>query len=186
MFQLSPPIFQILTSIPVWSLVIAGFGTGWGHNFVSTTAPTYIANALGYDIKSTGVLSSSIYLSRSTVAIVFGYMGDVCLNKNWISLTMLRKGGTVISHILPGCILLGMTYLEFPRITYVFIILLSTSMNGMISLTNAVNIHDLTTNFLGTVAGIHGAAIMAGGIVTPLVATYFTQDDEVTKLEFPE
>lgn len=177
-------MLRILLSIPVWSLIIAGFGSGWGHHFVSTTAPTYIGNALGYNIKSTGVLSALLYLSRSTVAIIAGYMGDICLRKNWISVRILRKGGTIISHILPGCVLLGMTYSDLPTITYVIIILLSTSMNGMVSLTSAVNAHDLTINFVGTVAGMNGAAIITGGIVTPLVSAYFTKEDEVTIFTF--
>lgn len=176
----SIPYRHILTSIPFWSLAIINFGSGWGIFFVITAAPNYIANALGFNIASTGLLSALTYLAKSTFAIMFGSVGDFLLQRKLVSLNMLRKSSIFISHVIPGLGLIGMAYPGMQPAYYIALITGVMAMNGSVTLTTAVNGHDLTRNFAGTVNGIVFAMMTVAGIITPYVTAFFTKDDETS------
>lgn len=173
------PYRRILTSIPFLSLCILNFGSGWGIFFVISAAPNYIANALGFNIASTGLLSALTYLAKSTFAFMFGSIGDFLLIRKLVTMPVLRKSAVFISHVLPGCALMSMAYPGMPPAYYISVITLVMAMNGSVTLTSAVNGHDLTRNFAGTVNGIVFAMMTVAGIITPYITAFFTKADEV-------
>ncbi|KAG6443351.1 hypothetical protein O3G_MSEX002749 [Manduca sexta] len=178
--KLSIPYRHILTSLPFWSLCIINFGSGWGIFFVITAAPNYIANALNFNIASTGVLSALTYLAKSIFAMIFGSIGDFLLKKKCVTLNALRKCAIFISHVLPGLGLLGMGYPGMNPAYYITLITAVMALNGSVTLTTAVNGHDLTRNFAGTVNGIAFAMMPIAGIITPYITAYFTKSDETS------
>lgn len=75
-FQIVPPFKDIFTSFPFLAMVILHYGNTWGIYFVMTAAPKYVSSALGYNLTSTGTLSSLPYLARMIFSLIFGAIGD--------------------------------------------------------------------------------------------------------------
>lgn len=179
LLQISLPLSQILTSIPILSLCILNFGTGWAIYFIITAAPNYIANVLGFSLTSTGVLSAMIYLMRSTASFTFAYLGDVLLKKELVSLRVLRKLGCFLSHVMPGLLILGLSIPGAPTEYYLAVVFLSMMITGLVTISSAANCYDLTVNFVVQVSGLTTAFVTVAGIISPIITAHFTKNDEV-------
>lgn len=57
-------------------MVILHYGSNWGLYFVMTAAPKFVSSALGFNLTSTGTLSSLPYLARMIFSLIFGAIGD--------------------------------------------------------------------------------------------------------------
>lgn len=71
-----PPMRQLLTSAPLWSLILMQFGNLWGFFFIVTGAPKFINEVYGFAIASTGLLASLPYVVRSLASIGFAVLAD--------------------------------------------------------------------------------------------------------------
>ncbi|CAK1586924.1 unnamed protein product [Parnassius mnemosyne] len=177
--NVSPPIRQMLTSVPVLSLCVMSFGTGWGVYFIITAAPNYLANALGFRITATGVLSGVIYLLRSICNFLFGYLGDIALKRKLLSLRVLRKVASIFSHVIPGLLLVILAIPAFSSTVYLTIIITAMAINGFVTLSSGANGYDLTNNFIAQLGGLVTSLITFAGIISPIITAYFTKYNEV-------
>lgn len=74
--QIVPPFKNIFTSLPFLAMVVLHYGSNWGLYFVMTAAPRFVSSALGFNLTSTGTLSSLPYLARMIFSLIFGAIGD--------------------------------------------------------------------------------------------------------------
>lgn len=86
-----PPIFSVITSIPVLALMILHFGSLWGLYFLQTAAPTFMTEALNFNLSKAGITSALPHLARLLAGFGFGAIGDFIRRRNLISVTMTRK-----------------------------------------------------------------------------------------------
>ncbi|XP_045500567.1 putative inorganic phosphate cotransporter [Colias croceus] len=173
--KMVPPFRKIFTSLPFLAMIVLHYGNNWGLYFVMTAAPKYVSSALGFNLTSTGTLSSLPYLARMIFSIIFGAIGDRIVKQNMVSTTFMRKFFCLFSHVLPGLLLIGLGYTGCAPILSVAIITFSMGSNGAATLTNLVNHQDLAPNFAGTLYGIANGIGNTAGFVTPLVTAYFTK-----------
>lgn len=96
-----PPIGDILTCAPFWSLLLLQFGHMWGMFFLLNAAPMFLNTVLGFDLASTGFLSSSPYLLRLVTGLMFGALGDVIKSRGWLKTATVRKAGTIFCEFVP-------------------------------------------------------------------------------------
>lgn len=90
-----PPIWKILTSVPFLALSVLFFGHSWGSYFIQTAAPKFMHDVLGFDIASSGLMSSLPYVLRIFTGIGFGILGDYLGSKNRLPNRWIRKGFTI-------------------------------------------------------------------------------------------
>ncbi|XP_032519232.1 putative inorganic phosphate cotransporter [Danaus plexippus] len=173
--KIVPPFKDIFTSFPFLAMVILHYGNTWGIYFVMTAAPKYVSSALGYNLTSTGTLSSLPYLARMIFSLIFGAIGDRIVKQNVVSTTFMRKFFCLFSHVVPGLLLIGLGYTGCAPILSVALITFSMGSNGAATLTNLVNHQDLAPNFAGTIYGIANGIGNTAGFITPLVTAYFTK-----------
>lgn len=171
-----PPFKKIFTSFPFLAMVILHYGSNWGLYFVMTAAPKFVSSALGFNLTSTGTLSSLPYLARMIFSLVFGAIGDRIVKQNIVSTTFLRKFFCLFSHVVPGLLLIALGYTGCAPILSVALITFSMGSNGAATLTNLVNHQDLAPNFAGTLYGIANGIGNTAGFVTPLVTAHFTKN----------
>ncbi|CAH2043611.1 unnamed protein product, partial [Iphiclides podalirius] len=174
--KIVPPFWKILTSFPFLAMVILHYGSNWGLYFVMTAAPKFVSSALGFNLTSTGTLSSLPYLARMIFSLIFGAIGDRIVRQNVVSTTFMRKFFCLFSHVVPGLLLIGLGYTGCAPILSVALITFSMGSNGAATLTNLVNHQDLAPNFAGTLYGIANGIGNTAGFVTPLVTAHFTKN----------
>ncbi|CAB3253310.1 unnamed protein product [Arctia plantaginis] len=174
--KIVPPFRKILTSFPFLAMVVLHYGSNWGLYFVMTAAPKFVSSALGFNLTSTGTLSSLPYLARMIFSLIFGAIGDRIVKQNVVSTTFMRKFFCLFSHVVPGLLLIALGYTGCAPILSVALITFSMGSNGAATLTNLVNHQDLAPNFAGTLYGIANGIGNTAGFVTPLVTAYFTKN----------
>ncbi|GAB0086051.1 sialin [Sergentomyia squamirostris] len=169
-----PPYLKVFRSVPFLSLMVLHYGNLWGLYFLLTATPKFMSEILGFNMGSTGVLSSLPHLARMLFSFVFGTIGDFIKRHEWMRITVMRKSFCLFSHIIPGLFLIGLCFVHEPY-TCVALISLSLGFNGASVLTNLANSQDLAPNFAGTLYGIMNAIGTTTGFLTPLLVAHFTQ-----------
>jgi MFS transporter, ACS family, solute carrier family 17 (sodium-dependent inorganic phosphate cotransporter), other len=85
-----PPITKIVTSLPFYALLFLHFSDVWGVFFLLTSAPMFMRQVLGFDLKSAGIVASFPYLAQLVMGFVFGAIGDYLVSRGY-NVTKIRK-----------------------------------------------------------------------------------------------
>lgn len=81
----------ILTSVPVWVLLIADVGHRWGIYTVLTDLPKYMKEVLHFHIEQSGYFASLPFLAMWKVSMISGYVSDILISKGLLTITFSRK-----------------------------------------------------------------------------------------------
>ncbi|XP_042874625.1 putative inorganic phosphate cotransporter [Penaeus japonicus] len=92
------PMKRILTSLPVWAIVVGDVGNMFGLNLFLSQLPTYMKNILGFSIRENGAVSAIPFLLRYVGALTWGFLGDWLIKKGHLSITTCRKIFSVIEQ----------------------------------------------------------------------------------------
>ena len=69
--RLVTPWRAILTSVPVWGIVLGHTASNWGNYTLNQQLPTYLSNVLRYSLSFNGILASVCYLIQSLGRYLF-------------------------------------------------------------------------------------------------------------------
>lgn len=83
---------------------------------------------------------------------------------------------SLLAHIIPGLLLIAIVYIGDHPYACVALVTASLGFNGAATQTNLQNPHDLAPNLAGTIYSIVNFIGLTTGFITPLVTTYFTQE----------
>lgn len=155
---------------------------------------------LKFDLGKAGVLASLPPLVRLLFGFVFGQVGDTFRDRKIMSVTAIRKFFCIfckssikwwmalpfhnsnasyyciLAHIIPGLLLIGITYIGNHPYWCVVIITASLGLNGASTLTNLQNSQDLAPNFAGSLYSVINFVGTSSGFISPMVVAYFTEE----------
>ncbi|XP_065090727.1 putative inorganic phosphate cotransporter [Ochlerotatus camptorhynchus] len=171
-----PPFGKVLISLPYLSLLLLHYGNFWGMNFFITQAPKFMNEVLGFNLSSSGFLSSLPYLARMFSGFFFGYIGDLIRTKDLMSTTAIRKSFCLFSHLIPGAILVALPFIGQNPLVCVALIVACLGVNGASTITNLVNAQDLAPNFVATLYGMMNFIGTTAGFVAPMLVAHFTAE----------
>ena len=104
----SMPWRQLLTSVPVWALVVTGFAVNWSLYVFLAWLPSYFYDTQGLSIISSGLYAAAPWLAMSIFMVIGGYIADGLLGIGW-GRTVVRKtmqtvglGGASLCVLLAG------------------------------------------------------------------------------------
>lgn len=92
------PWRYILTSAPVWALMVGQIGHDWQHLMMMVDLPKYMNDILHYPILTNGLLSSMPYMTMWLVSIGSGFFSEWLIIKGHLSITFTRKLFTTIGE----------------------------------------------------------------------------------------
>ena len=107
---LKPPWKKMLTSVPVWAIIIAHTSENWGWYTLLTQLPTYLKRILKFSLKESGVLSALPYLCMVLVVQCAGRLADFLRKENIISTTAVRRSFNSIGFIAQASFLVIVGY----------------------------------------------------------------------------
>lgn len=164
------PLKAILMSVPFLSLVCCHFGNMFLLFFYQNSMMLYLTKALGFQLTKGGAAASVPWAGRLLFGFFFSWAGDVIKRKQLTSLTMLRKGATIFSHLLPGIFLILVGYVGCRFVLANVFLVLALGFNGAASISNLSNNQDLSPNFAGFIYGLmNTVGSTSGMIISPLV-----------------
>ncbi|XP_030754320.1 putative inorganic phosphate cotransporter [Sitophilus oryzae] len=173
-----PPIpwKDIFTSVPVWALVITQVGHDWGFFTMVTDLPKYMKDVLKFNVSQNGMWSSVPYIVMWFTSLGSGWLCDLLVRKNIMSLTFSRKFFTSIASMGPAVFILVASYVGCDRMLAVWMFTIAMGFMGCYYCGMKVNALDLSPNFAGTLMAIINGLGATSGIVTPYLAGALTED----------
>ncbi|XP_076368094.1 putative inorganic phosphate cotransporter isoform X2 [Tachypleus tridentatus] len=171
----SIPWRQILTSFPVWAVIIAHYGNSWGFYTILIDLPTYLKNILHFDIEQNGFLSALPYLCQFAIGCLAGYAVDLIYRKNWFRVTVLRKISNSFGFYGSALCLIAVTLADCNHVLAVTILALNMGFNGFTFPGFLVVGVDMAPNYAGVLMGLSNGIATANGFIVPYVVGSLTQ-----------
>ncbi|XP_076263007.1 putative inorganic phosphate cotransporter [Rhynchophorus ferrugineus] len=173
-----PPIpwKGILTSVPVWALVITQVGHDWGFFTMVTDLPKYMKDVLKFNVSQNGIWSSVPYVVMWFTSLGSGWLCDFLVKKKIMGLTFSRKFFTSIASMGPAVFILVASYVGCDRMLAVWMFTIAMGLMGCYYCGMKINALDLSPNFAGTLMAIINGLGATSGIVTPYLAGALTED----------
>ncbi|XP_076371083.1 putative inorganic phosphate cotransporter isoform X2 [Tachypleus tridentatus] len=172
-----PPIQWkvVLTSVPVWILVITHLGQNWGFYTLLIELPSYLNNILHIDIKDNGVLSALPYLLQCIFGLVGGFTADILRKKKLLNNTIIRKTSNSIAFAGTGICLLSVTWAGCNHVQSILSFSLGMAFNGLIASGFMVTHMDMAPDFAGTLMGMTNGVANLAGILAPYAVGIITE-----------
>ncbi|KAI1297686.1 Sialin [Halotydeus destructor] len=177
--QMNPslPWKKVLTSVPLWALVVAHAGNNWGFYTILFQLPTYFSTILGFDLKKNSFLSALPYLLQASVGYIVGFFFEYLMKNNLLETNTIRKLSNTIGFLGPALCLYGVTLVKCDAILSVLLFILAMGFNGFIYSGFYVTHVDMAPDFAGTLMGITNCIATIPGILAPYVVGLFLKHD---------
>ncbi|XP_060804821.1 sialin [Amyelois transitella] len=174
------PWRSILTSPPVWAIIITHGASVFGYFTVVNQLPTYIESILHYSIKHNGLLSSLPYLGKYLCALASSVLADSLRRTGKMSTTTARKLFTGFAVGLPGLLMLAEAFFGEDRIWSIAIFTMALTINGAVTAGYLGNGLDIAPNFSGTIFGMANTLSSFGGWLSTFMVGELTKDNNTS------
>ncbi|CAL1268948.1 unnamed protein product [Larinioides sclopetarius] len=172
------PWRDILTSLPMWAVVVAHFGHNYAFLMFLTDLPIYFSRILHFDLKMNGTLSALPYVLQATSAFLASCIADRLRASNRMSVTEIRKLCNSIGLIGPAMCLLLIIMSGCQSIRIVCLFCLALCLNGFAYSGYRSTHVDMSPDFSGITFGITNTISNMSGILSPMIVGYITYSGE--------
>ncbi|XP_064638978.1 sialin-like [Lineus longissimus] len=172
------PWKAILTSAPVWGIVIGMTLPALQYFTLLTSLPQYMKEILRFDINQNGLLSAVPYLALWIITIFTGYSADLLRERRIMSITAVRKLYTTLSVLIPGAFLVSVGFVGCDQTLAVVLLTLSVGTSGFTYGGKDNNALDIAPYFAGSVMGIINCASNLPAVVAPYLVGYITDEKQ--------
>lgn len=169
------PWKAIWTSSAVWAIICAQFAEGWGFFTLQTELPTFLKDALNFDLTKSGFISAIPYLTMSIMLHIAGQMSDWVIIKGWLTTQQTRKYFNTMAFAAQMVCMLLAAFLLHPTTSVVFITI-GVGLAAFAYSSFSVNYLDIAPNFAGLLMGICNSFSTVAGIVSPLLTGFIVQN----------
>ena len=169
------PWKAIFTSSAVWAIVCAQFSEGWGFFTLQTELPTFLKDALDFDLTKSGFISAIPYLTMSIMLHIAGQLSDWVQIKGWLTTQQTRKYFNSVAFAAQMICMLLAAFLLHPTTSVVFITI-GVGLAAFAYSSFSVNYLDIAPNFAGLLMGICNSFSTVAGIVSPLLTGFIVQN----------
>ncbi|XP_067133318.1 sialin-like [Centruroides vittatus] len=171
--NLSTPWTRIITSLPVCAIVLAHFSENWGFYTMITELPTYLKDALNYDLDKSGLIAAIPYMVISITVACGGQIADYICKRGLLNTTNVRKLFTC-SAFLSQAIFMSAAASTNESTAAIIFIICAVGLGGFASSGYSVNHLDIAPQFAGVLMGISNCIATIPGIVSPTITGQIT------------
>ncbi|XP_011704679.1 PREDICTED: putative inorganic phosphate cotransporter [Wasmannia auropunctata] len=172
------PWRALITSGPVWAIIITHACSVFGYHTIVNQLPTYMKYILHFNIKENGLLSSLPYLGKYIFALSMSILADYLLRNNKLSVTAIRKIFTTFAVLTPGILMVIQAYYGCNRAASVIVFTVALTINGGITAGYLGNGLDIAPNFSGTIFGIANTFSSIGGFLSTFMVGNITYQNQ--------
>ncbi|CAG2114630.1 unnamed protein product [Medioppia subpectinata] len=169
------PWKKIVTSLPMWALIITHFGQNWGFLTVLTLLPSYFEKILNIDIEHNGLYSSLPWLTCALMSWIVSTISDRVRASGKVPITYIRKFCNCVGFFGPALCLVGVVFAKCDQTWNIALFILAMGLNGFI-FAGFMSTHvDMAPEYAGTLMGITNSLGNLPGFLAPIVANAFTK-----------
>lgn len=172
------PWRSIITSGPLWAILLTQCGQSWAFYTQLTELPTYMDNILHMDIQQNAVLSALPYLTTWIMGIVLSIFADWFLQKGYISQLNSYKLWNSVASIIPAIGLIGVAYGGCNWIWMMIMLAGVGSFQGAVYAGNQMNHIALSPKYAGTMYGMTNGAANTCGFMAPYIVGLIIRGEE--------
>jgi len=172
------PWRSIVTSVPLWAILITQCGQSWAFYTQLTELPTYMASILHMDIQQNAVLSALPYLTSWIFGIGCSIFADWLLQKGYISQLNSYKLWNSVASIVPSLGLIGVAYGGCNWVWVMVMLAGAGAFQGAVYAGNQMNHIALSPKYAGTMYGITNGAGNTCGFMAPYIVGLIITGDE--------
>lgn len=171
------PLKEILTSVPVWAIIVTHGCSVFCYFTVVNQLPTYMKDVLHFNIKKNGLLSSLPYLGKYVMAVLASYAADKIRKSGRMSTTLTRKVFTTFACSLPA-ILMGIQAI-WGKTSVISVTVFTSALffNGAVTAGYLSNALDIAPNFSGTIFGMANTLSSISGWVSTKIVAVITETE---------
>lgn len=173
------PWRSILTSMPLWAIVVAHFCYNWTFYTLLTLLPTYMSDILGFSIQQNGALSALPYIGSCVMSVVGGQVADLLRERYHLPTVAVRKTFSLIGMIGPAVFLVAAGYTGCNYILAVAFLTVSSSLGGLSASGFNINHLDIAPSYAGILLGITNSFATIPGMVGPVIARALTKNNTI-------
>jgi len=171
----NPPWRAMLTSKPVWAIIIAHFTENWGFYTLLTSLPMFMRDVLEYSLDAAGILAAFPYILMAVVVQISGYLADTFRADGKLSTTHIRKLFTCGAY-LGQAIFMILTALIMSRGTSTVFLSLALGLGGLTWAGFGVNHLDVAPKYAAILMGISNTVGTIPGILSPALTGAIIKD----------
>lgn len=170
----SVPWLSILTSLPLWSIVIAHFSYNWTFYTLLTLLPSYMKDVLRFNIQEDGYLSALPYFGCWACMMIVGQLADYLRQNQLLTTIAVRKIWTLIGMLGPAVFLVAAGYTGCNYKLAVALLTISSTLGGFNMSGFSINHLDIAPSYAGILLGITNSFATIPGMVGPVIAKSLT------------
>ncbi|XP_022170952.1 sialin-like [Myzus persicae] len=175
----STPWMSILTSWPVWALIIVEAGHDWGAYTIISDLPKYMSDVLHFSISENGLSSSFPYIAQWVTSILASILADWLISKRIMSVTSVRKSFSIIGNVGPGVGVMCASFVGCDKMVATLCFTLGMALMGFCYPSIRVNSLDLSPNYSPTIMALVNGIGCLSGMATPYIAGILTPNRTV-------
>ncbi|XP_034407494.1 sialin [Cyclopterus lumpus] len=173
------PWRAILTSGPLWAIVVAHFSYNWTFYTLLTLLPTYMNDVLGFSIQQNGLLSALPYLGCAVMAVLSGQLADYLRETCLYRTVTVRKCFSIVGMIGPAVFLVAAGYTGCNYVLAVTFLTVSSALGGVSASGFNINHLDIAPSYAGILLGITNTFATIPGMVGPVIARALTKQNTI-------
>ncbi|XP_060801007.1 vesicular glutamate transporter 1 isoform X2 [Amyelois transitella] len=167
--QLRHPWKAMLTSPPVWAIVMAHFSENWGFYTLLTFLPTFMRDVFKFEISQTGFLSAVPYLAMALVLQGAGHAADLLMRRRILTRTNVRKLFNCTAFLAQTIFMVAAAYSTTVVGCLVFLTI-AVGLGGFAWSGFSVNHLDIAPPHASVLMGLSNTVATLPGIVSPPLA----------------
>ncbi|KAM6184924.1 putative small intestine urate exporter [Rhynchocyon petersi] len=174
------PIKPMITSLPLWAILVSHFCEFWFLNILMTFIPTYINFIFQANLRMSGILSALPPIFGFVSTILGGLLADFLLSRKILRLATIRKLFTAIGSIVPSLHMVSLHWVRSSPSTAVTFLVLSSVFNSFSASGSFVNFLDIAPRYTSFIKGLSEILANIGGAISVTTTGFFlSQDSEL-------
>ncbi|KAJ8668265.1 hypothetical protein QAD02_009928 [Eretmocerus hayati] len=171
----------ILTSAPVWALIISVVGRSWSATTLANGMPKYMSSVLKFSIRDNALFSSLPVLGSWVIGFFTSSIVDSLIAKNQMKITQVRKIGATVSSVVAGSFVIGASYAGCNGVLVVLLFTISILLKGFSYSSIKLNMRDLSPNYVGVITGLVRGISNFSSILSPYVVGIMTGNQTMSE-----
>ncbi|KAL7303621.1 hypothetical protein TKK_0003768 [Trichogramma kaykai] len=168
--KLKLPWRKILTSVPMWALVIGHAGFAWGNSIFTLQVPLYMKSVLGFDIAEIGLASSLPFISSLLTLFPASWLADYTIKRGYLGVAGVRRIWNSLGTCVPALALVVISQIDgYDPIWPVALLALAKGFESCTASGYFVNHIDLSPNYAGTMISMSNCVASVVTMLVPIV-----------------
>ncbi|KAJ8667705.1 hypothetical protein QAD02_009368 [Eretmocerus hayati] len=175
------PWRSILTSGPIWALLILLLGKNWALSTMSNGMPKYLSSVLKFSVRDNAFFTSLPHLGTWLIGFFTSPFIDSLITKRQMGVTQVRKMSVTFSTALQGVFVVLMSYAGCHGALVVTFFTISTLLRGFSYSSSKMNVRDLAPNYVGVITGFIMGIQNLSAIISPYVMGIMTENQTMSE-----